>query len=524
MAKQDANVAEVRYARETSFKVVSSAADWTLLEVATYSDFGPSYERADKNVFDATRSLKKGEITGITLTAGFNAPLMQEQHQDLYQEFFKAVFREKAINANPVTSITTGPNTYVRSTGDWVADGFAVGNLVFVKGFDDAANNGLKEVTAVVALTLTVAETLVADGSPAATGTVQLCGHEFTAGAVDVTTTAVDFAKYTCAGTGQDDFTALGVLPGEWIFVGGGDTFKLPTAADNGWKRVRSVSATELLVDKSEDDMADETPASETLRIFVATRILKNETDTSLITSATMQLERKLGKEAEPQADYHIGCDANTLQFNKTARELITVDFGFLPSEYEIVKLADAGTDFKSFNSSGDKGLTLAVEEDPYNATDHYSRLRLALVDAADEAPDELAVSMETLTISIDNGMSENRALKSRGSAENTKGKFNCSGSAATYMEDMEAIDAVDQNKDCTLDWVLVRSNGTNNVGIAMDLPLVALSNAKPELVIDAPMKLPLDIQAYSGIKVLSTFTHTCLMCFYDYLPADAAE
>lgn len=60
-------------------------------------------------------------------------------------------------------SATVTANTYTRTTGSFITDGFQVGRLVSASGFTNAANNGLKTITAVAALTLTVSNSLLSE-------------------------------------------------------------------------------------------------------------------------------------------------------------------------------------------------------------------------------------------------------------------------------------------------------------------------------------------------------------------------
>lgn len=72
-------------------------------------------------------------------------------------------FLEATLGGTWQVAITTGvaalsatATTFTRAAGDFVADGFAVGDVINSSGFVDANNNGRFSVTAVVALTLTV--------------------------------------------------------------------------------------------------------------------------------------------------------------------------------------------------------------------------------------------------------------------------------------------------------------------------------------------------------------------------------
>jgi len=64
-----------------------------------------------------------------------------------------------------LTSITTTTSTIVASAGSWITAGFAVNDVVILTGHSTAANNNKPlNITALTASTMTVAQTLVADG------------------------------------------------------------------------------------------------------------------------------------------------------------------------------------------------------------------------------------------------------------------------------------------------------------------------------------------------------------------------
>jgi len=64
---------------------------------------------------------------------------------------------------------TASTKKYTRTVGSWITEGFAVGQTAEFTGFVNDENNGPHEITAVTALELTVAETLV-DETPAVFG------------------------------------------------------------------------------------------------------------------------------------------------------------------------------------------------------------------------------------------------------------------------------------------------------------------------------------------------------------------
>jgi hypothetical protein len=70
------------------------------------------------------------------------------------------------ITAVTMTSLTTGVNTIIATSGSWLTQGIRVGDVIRATGFLDASNNQRNlRVVGVTASTITVAETLVANAT-----------------------------------------------------------------------------------------------------------------------------------------------------------------------------------------------------------------------------------------------------------------------------------------------------------------------------------------------------------------------
>jgi len=535
--QQDSNVVEIRYCEEDSPKTVSGDETWYLVEVNEFGEWGATYKKVARRPFRSDRQRRKGTTVGVDLAQGFDIDVLQAQHQDLLQGFFVANLEEKAQVVNDAgTEITNvdGVNDDYEGAG---LDVFIEGDLIFATGFDDDENNGLKTVASGgSAASCPVEEDLTADASPAQTSggvrgaTLTKVGFEFAADDLAVTTSG-SYATYTCT---AGDFTDLGLVPGEWIYVGG-DTAgaagnQFPTnAVNNGWKRVKSIAANALVIDKSESDIVTETPAGgETIQIFIG-RLYRNRTTQANQIKRTYQFERSLGipdfsgNPTHIQADYLTGCSANTFQFNYVPEDKVTATLGLVPSGYETVS-AGAPPNIKSAVAAAGSGAAPAlIEEDAFNTDADFSRLRLAVISTSDEAPTPLFTNLENLTLTINNNINPNKALAVRGSASNSYGIFEVTGSMTGYFEDVASIDAMKDNDDVTLDLVMVKGSSGAKTGIAFDVPLVSLGDGRPNLEMDAKIKLPLTADAASGAQYDTNMDHTLLVNFFDYLP-DAAD
>lgn len=289
--KIDSNVTGLRYSLETSIGVANPSAVWYPLEPNEYDDFGGEYSLVARRPINADRQRRKGVIVDLDASGGFTSDLLQAGLQDVMQGLFFADFRRKGEEVVTAVDIDGGnPDEYEVASNA----GFLVGSLVKGSGFTNAANNAVNVVTAVTAGTVEVATgALVAEASPPTGAKITVVGYQSAAGDIDVTNAGAPALPRITSTT--LDFTTLGLIPGEWIYMGddaSGNRFS--TAANNTWARIYSISANEIVFDKTNSTMVTESNASNTIRLWFG-RVLKNEAATASQVRRTFQVERQLG-------------------------------------------------------------------------------------------------------------------------------------------------------------------------------------------------------------------------------------
>jgi hypothetical protein len=511
--KIDSNITGLCYAEEETIGVLPGVdgadAVWQPLEPNSYEDFGGALTLLARNPINPSRQRKKGVVTDLEAAGGFGMDLTQTNLQDLLQGFMFADFRRKGEEAVTAVDIDAGnPDEYeVAATA-----GFLVGSLIKGAGFTNAANNAMNLVAAVVSNTsVEVATGLLAAEAGAATKTITVVGHQGATGDIDVDASGTLPAITSTA----LDFTTLGLIPGEWIFIGGDSgTLRFTTAANNGFKRIRSVAANRMEFDKSDSAMVTEANTTATVQLFFG-RHLRNETGTSIV-RRSYQLERTLGapdtaQPAEVQSEYVTGAVPNELTLNVPTADKVTMDLAFVGSTHE---QRDGPTGVK------DGTRPSLVESDAFNTSSDFARIKMALVSSTDEAPTPLFAYLTELSISINNNVSPAKAVGVLGGFDVNVGTFEVSGELEAYFSQVSAIEAVQQNSDITLDFAIVKANA----GMVFDLPLVALGEGLANVEQDQAVKLPLSMDAATAATLGSSFDYTLSMTFFDYLPtlADA--
>ena len=509
--KIDSNVTELRYAEEVSFKTLPGSPTWNPLEPNSYGDFGGEFTLVARNPINSSRQRQKGVITDLDATGGFNTDLTQENMQDLLQGFTFSTLEPKGEEEPTDATVQAGDDTYDLAS----SAGFQVDDLIFSEGFANVENNGLKNVTGIdtVGTDVSVAQTLVTETAPAGANIV-IVGHEFQSGEVDIDVSG-SLPRLVRA-SGAKDFTTFGLIPGEWVFVGGdGAGEEFVNAENNGYKRVRQVGTTFIEFDKSESNMVAETGTGLTIQVFFGSRILRNRNSQTDIIKRTYQLERTLGAPddalpSEIQAEYLVGATPSEFTLNVTSADKVTADLTFLAGDNEQI---DGPTALKT-------GSRPAIQAaGAFNASSDVPRIRMALFSDTDEAPQEIWAFTQELTITINNNLQANKAVSVLGSCNISAGTFQVGGSLTAYFNNVSAITAIRNNSDITLDIALYK----DNAGQVWDIPLIALGDGRLNVEQDQPITLPLSMDAATAASVNSTLDHTLLITYFDYLPNAAA-
>lgn len=505
--KIDSNITGLAYAEEAVLGSLPGengnpgSPVWNRLNPNSYNDFGGEVITVAPNPINPSRQRRKGVTTDLNASGGINHNFTFSNLRDLMQGLMFADEREKGYEEP--TAVTVGANDVyaVAST-----TGFLVGSLIKGQGFTNAANNALNSVVAVVADTSVEVATLTAEASPPTGANIRVVGFEGASADLDVDNTGTLPAITSTV----LDFTTLGLVPGQWIFVGGdtaGDQFA--NAANNGFKRIRTIAANRLTIDKSDAAMVTETGTGLTIRLFFGD-VIRNETG-ALIKRRSYNIERTLGApdsalSAQIQSEVLIGAVPNEFTLNIPSADLLNADLTFVATD-------NAQRD----GATGPKQTSVqepAVAKE-YNTSSDVTRIRLSTVSSVSAAPTALFAFITEGSISINNNVTPNKAVGVLGAFDVTAGTFTVSGSLTAYFADVAATQAVRNNSDVTLDIGFAR----DNQGVIFDLPLIALGDGRLSVEVDQPITLPLTTDAASGQDVDENLDHTMLITYFNYLP-----
>lgn len=493
--KQDANFVGLFIAREVSNSVLPVSPVFYTREPNSFDDLGGEYKQVARKVFTPSRQRLKGGIVDLDSDGGFQEDLTQNNMQETMEAFFFAAMRRKGYSAN-VAAVTATDDYTVDSSAD-----FKVGDLVLFAGFDSGANNGLKVLNGITDGThISVADNLVDEAANAAQ-TAVVVGHQFAADDV-VLSIVAGKARLTSAAY---NMTNLGLIPGEWVFVGGQAAGNQFGTTEPFYGRVSSVVAGYIELDKTTGTIVADDGAGTTLQLFMG-YLVKNEDDPDLIVKYTHTLERTLGRDDDGVQSENIpGFVFNEMTWNSPLADKVTIDIKGMGMRHRKRTGAE-----EPLSSDGAATIIRGPGEDFFNTSTNVYRIRLSILDAATLNPSPLFARVTEWNVKINNNMSANKAQGTLGAFDTTAGTFDVDGEFTAYFSTLEAAQSIEDNADVTFDAIYSKKNAA----IIMDIPLLGTGGGRLKVEQDQPIMLPLTIMGAE-----SDFGHTASITWLPYVP-----
>lgn len=523
--KIDSNIVGLSFAEESCIgklpdAVVDSGDEaggvWRPLDPNEFDDFGGEVTTIARNPINASRQRKKGVVTDLEASGGFNQDITQNNLTRLMQGFFFADARErvstapingKAASTIVLTNVVASGSVINVGSGDGAS--FKVGDILKLSGMVNAGNNRTDIViTGIASDALSVSGTLI-DETATAASKLEIIGYQFPDAGAGIVFGGDERLTLTRA-TGS--FVADGFNVGEWIFIGGDDTanggndnFRFDNNAP-GYARIEAVAATSLtLKEPTWTPVTEAGEAGETIQIYFGT-FIRNENDSSLIKRRSYQLERTLGQDENGvQSEYLVGAVANEFSLNITSAEKMTADLSFMALDNE---LRDGTTGVKP----GDRTNKL-LAEDAFNTSSDVYQLRLFIHDPLKATPKSLYAKVMEASVTINNNASGLKAIGTLGSFDINVGDFEAGGELEAYFSTVAAVSAVKNNADVGFNVISTK----DNAGFVFDIPLLSLGGGRVEVEKDEPIKLPVE---NSGAE--NAMGYTMGATYFSYLPTVA--
>lgn len=504
--KIDSNASGLAIAEELSLKVLPGVAGadavWYDQEPNGYPSFGGELSMMVRSPINSSRQDQKGTATGNTASGGFAADFTKSNMKRLLQGFFFADGRELA-NTQPLngaavvmTSALAADKSYNAAAGLAI---FAANELIFVSGFTNALNNGVKNVVSAVAGKVVVVETTVEETVAPSGSKVEKVGYKLAVGdAGFVVSSGIPSLSVTAG-----DFSVMaGMFPGNWVFIGG-DVAGNRFANNVGFARIATVAAKSLTFDDTTFTPVTEAGTGKTIHLYMGS-VVRNEKLATLIKRRSYQLERRLGMgPTAVQAEYVVGAVPNQFTLNIPKVDKLTCDLSFVGCDTEY-RTGEAGDTVKT-------GIhVLAGGESAYNTSSDVYRIKLAILNPGTSNPSPLFGYVDGASIAIDNGVTPDTAVGVFGAFDVSTGNFKVSGSITAFFSTVSAVQAVRKNSDVGVSVI----SAAKNAGFVFDIPLVGLGGGMVNVEKDKAIQIPLTAAGAENKN-----GYTMLSVIYSYLP-----
>jgi hypothetical protein len=506
----DSNTTGLAYAVEECPGQLPDSPIWRSVLPNSYNDMGGSITTAAREPITATRQNQKGTITGMTASTGFEADVVHDSDERLlagffydYPYHFTHTNSDLYSNAAAVATITAGAitltipalvNNYkhpnVSSGMEW---------LVYLDGFTNSANNGIKHCTFAISgttVTLTaITETDITADTVNGKEQAAIVGLQFPAGSLALNFDATG-PTYTLTTTESVNLNNIFDL-GNWIFIGGDDA--ATQFGVTGYARVNGFSTDDLSITLGEPSFtltASDSGEGKTIQLYFGS-YLKNGA-----TKLTYQFERTLGEDAAgTQAQYVMNCVPNEWVVTANTAALMTQSYAYVATS------TDERTGIQGLKSGS---RIAAATTETYNTSSDVFRLRLSVDSLANSSPESLFAYVQEATVTTTNNASAQNALGVLGALDVTAGNFVVTGSVTAYFATVDALTAIRENADCGFNMIVA----AKNKGFILDIPLLSVGGGIPGVTKDDPVTIPLDL---TGAQ--NTFGYTMMRTQFYYLP-----
>lgn len=336
---------------------------------------------------------------------------------------------------------------------------FLAGMLTLTQNLPTAANNKLARVNSSTATTIVYpAATFSADTVIPIGASVRQVGFQGASG---------DVAAVTSGGNGLTstvlDFTTLGMVPGEWVKVGDGDTANCAfsgTVANNGFCRVSAVAAHKITFDRVPAGWTADTGTGKTISVFTGDFLSNGSTKRS------NTIERQYLDHSPVTYEYMRGMTLNTLQVEAKQQAIATYTKNyigrdaFLPSP--MVRLSGASD----------------VAAPTYGVLNTSSNVGRIGFDGSTITGPNYVMSAQ---FTVNNNIRAQQAIGSIGAVGTGNGEFTVTGQLETYFGDPSIYQKIINNTLTSFDLRVGRSDG-NRESLLMDFPSIKMSSGSPSV------------------------------------------
>ena len=441
----DANLTLLTRYKEISFGVNNGTPSGQKVRITSESfNFNRTYSRSEEIRDDRipADSIHVGQQSG----GGFAFELSYASQHDeieaaMYSAWQNAPALENDTADSTITQVTDLSDTFTVASG---GTAFKANHLIKTTGFTNAANNSVLKVASSTATTVVVTTSSLTDeAAPPSGARIKVVGFQGNSG--DITATATGLASTSL------NFTTLGLVPGQWIKIGGtAAASQFATTALNTYVRVKAIAANALTLDNLPSAWATDTGASKEIKVWFGDYVRPGKTQTSFTYEKSNQGHSVI------EYEQYIGVVPGTMQLTFEVGRPVTGSFEFL------------GKDATIEASPLDATPSDAPITEVMNATND---LALLAIDGGDLVSG--FNKPQRLSLTLNNNQRANEAMGTRGLVKIGVGEAEVSGDIRCYFDNQDIKKKFIANQESSVTMVAVKEGQA----MVFNLPNIRFEN-----------------------------------------------
>jgi len=518
------NATGLRMAYESATGTLPGSPTWHVIEFDNITSFGAVVTSRARRPVSTSRGRAPGGPVDLDSAVDIETDLTIGAFELFIEGFSFAEFANVEFDlkdsGGPPTPTGTGYTIDAASAllaGKIVFAGSGATTLVYAKGYNTAANNGLKVLTADVGSTDTevTVSGLTAEASPPSKASLQVAGLRTD----DVTVTVATNGTGTLVSAADvSDWSTYGLRAGMYLHVGGTtDALVLanaPTISATtvyGYVRIVSISGATLNFDKADPNLiaagAGSSSGSQTLD-FLFGRFARNvettaDSDDERYLDRTHQFEGSypgLGSGGATEYEYSKGNSANEMALNMPLADAATVTFGFIGTDTEV---------FTTTRKTNAASAIPVLRRAQFGTSVELSSITTDLISSVSD------VCFKSVTLTMLNNVSAEKCLGTLGARFVNAGVFEFNIEGQLAFTSSSITNAVRNNTTVTMAFVLRNEDGA----IAIDVPSAKLSGGGREFPRDQTVLVNVTAESFTD----PTYGHDVGTTIFPVVPLAAA-
>ena len=532
MARVLTNNTGLRVAIESSVGVLPAEPTWSIVEYNNITAFGAVITTVQRRPISQDRGRRKGVVTDLDSSVEYETDITLEAlilfgEGFMFAEYSNVEFELRetygvpAVPRPPRVDGTTEDFDIDAATAllagkvQWVTASYST--LIWTKGYTNAANNGLHELSADLGLAgvaVEVTSNLVTEVTPPANAICRVAGVRVMNDA-DLTLTVTGPTATLVSAAAIANWATLGLTPGQYIHIGSTSTtgalqFGLGAlgVGSFGYARITSIAGATINLDKLSPTLISAVGGAGLNQDVIFGRFLRNvpttaDLDDERYLERTYQFEASfpdLGGVGTPEYEYAIGNFANELTFNLPLTALATGSIGFVGTN------SDPITGVRKNNAEEALAPLLT------NAFSSSANLASITTDVIAAVSD---VCFKNLTLTLLNNVSPEKCLGTLGATFVNAGLFQADIEGQMLFTSAAIVNAIRNNTTVTLAWILENEDG----GVVFDIPAMTLSGGGREFPVDQSVLVNITGASFTS----NFFGYDIGISFFDAVPGALA-